>query len=395
MEKGHHNHILILVIEQFNNTISAADNAILENWVSESQENKQTYQKYIKALVLATDLELSKQIDKDKAWSIINSHTSHKKPKKLGFRRMLRYAAAIILPIIVGGLVYYFIQVNEKNEPIDDTYAQLEAIKPGTKKAVLTLSDGKTILLEDKVQNKVLLNNKMLEIKDSSNIIVYRSKSQDLELKNHSVYVPKGGEYKVILSDGTNVWLNSDTKFDFPIKFAGNERIVSLQSGEAYFKVVENKLRPFIVKADGMDVKVLGTSFNISAYENDGQITTTLIEGQVKVISPSEEMVLNPGYQSQFSPDGLVLKKVDPELYIQWKEGVFRFENISLYDLTKRLGRWYSVDFFFDEDFLKEIKFNGAVRKDKPLSSILTILKETNHIAYDVNGGTIVIKENN
>ena len=394
MEEENHKHILVLIIEQFNNTISVADNAILQNWVSGSQENKQTYQKYIKALVLATDLELSKQIDKDKAWSIINSHTSHRNHKKLILNRILRYAAAILLPVIVGGLVYYFIQFNEKNVPIDDTYAQLEAIKPGTKKAVLTLGDGQTILLENKVQNKVLLKSRMLEIKDSSNIIVYKSKSQELGLKNHSVYVPKGGEYKVILSDGTNVWLNSDTKFDFPIKFSGSERIVSLQSGEAYFEVVENKLRPFIVKTDGMDVKVLGTSFNISAYKNDGQITTTLIEGQVKVISPPEEMVLHPGYQSQFSPDGMVLKKVDPELYIQWKEGLFRFENISLYDLTKRLGRWYSVDFFFDEDFLKEIKFNGAVRKDKPLSSILTILKETNHIAYEVNGDSITIKKN-
>ena len=395
MEEGHHNHILLLVIEKFNNTISAADNAILNKWISGSQRNKQMYTKYIRALVLAKDLKLSKQINKDKAWSVINSHTNHRKSGKLIFSRIIKYAAAILLPVIVGGLVYYFVQLNEKNKPVDDTYAQLEAIKPGTKKAVLTLGDGKTILLENNVQNKVLLDNKMLEIKDSSNIIVYRTKSQYLDLKNHSVYVPKGGEYKVILSDGTNVWLNADTKFDFPIKFAGKERIVSLQNGEAYFEVVENKLRPFIVKANGMDVKVLGTSFNISAYENDGQVITTLIEGQVKVISPSEEMVLHPGYQSQFSRDGLVLKKVNPELYIQWKEGVFRFENISLYDLTKRLGRWYSVDFFFDEDFLKEIKFNGAVRKDKPLSSILTILKETNHIAYEVNGDTIVIKGNN
>jgi ferric-dicitrate binding protein FerR (iron transport regulator) len=384
------NDILKLIISDFINKISLENEKLLKDWINESQENKLTYKETIKLLIHAKDTELVKEIDEVKAWAIINRNTTSKKQKifRLNF---YKYAAAILIPVLLSGMIYY-LTFYKSNNDYQKAFALLENMKPGTQKAILTLSDGQKLFLENRKQNKVLLKNDFREIKDSSNILVYKSiiKSQNLE-KMNNVYVPRGGEYKVILSDGTKVWLNSDTKFEFPMMFVGNKRVVALK-GEAFFEVAKDKTKPFIVKTKGVDVEVLGTSFNISAYEKDDNIRTTLVEGSVKVISSTEEMLLTPGFQSEYSENKLVMKEIDTDLYTTWKDGVFKFENIRLHDLTTKLGRWYNVDFFFDNDKLKELKFNGAVKRDKPLSVILNILRETNYIDYDVNTNTILIK---
>jgi hypothetical protein len=381
--------ILKIIISDFNNnTSSLEDEKLLKDWVNESQENKLTYKKTIKLLIQAKDTELVKEIDEDRAWGIINRNTTSKKTFKLNF---YKYAAAILIPAFLSGMIYYLAFNGNKNR-CQETIAQLENIKPGTQKAILTLGNGQKLILENKKQDRVLLRDYLHEIKDSSNVLMYKSITKNMDIEEiNNVYVPRGGEYKVILSDGTKVWLNSDTEFEFPIEFIGNKRIVTLK-GEAFFEVTKDKSKPFIVKIKGLNVKVLGTSFNISAYKKDDNIKTTLVKGYVKVSSSTEEMLLSPGFQSEYSQNKLVMKEVNTDLYTSWKDGVFKFENIRLQDLTTKLSRWYNVDFFFDNDKLKEIKFNGAVKKEKPLSIILNILRETNHINYDVSGNTILIK---
>ena len=383
--------ILNLIINKLNNTLTEKDKVLLDEWVSGSSSNKELYYKYLKTFTLVNDIELIGHIDKNKAWMIVDERTNPKKPIVKMFRSVFRYAAILGIPLLLGSILLYFIFLN-KPDHSTDTFAQLEEIRPGSKKAILTLSDGNTITLDNALQNKVLLKSDKVEIRDSSNAIVYRNISSNQILENNKVSVPIGGEYKVILSDGTKVWLNSDTEFEFPVRFIGENREVSLQ-GEAYFEVTEDESKPFIVKTDGIAIKVLGTSFNVSAYRDDDNITTTLVEGLVNVVSPNEEMVLRPGYQSRYIQNKLVLKKVDTDQFTLWKEGVFIFEDTTLRDLMKKLGRWYSVSFIFDNEQLKEMRFNGTVKKDKPLSAILNILQETNHLSFEVNNDRILIKE--
>ncbi len=385
--------ILKLALKELNKSISIEEDILLKKWISESSQNKQEYKNIMHAFLIAKDIDILKKINKEKAWSQIDEKTEIKRSKLLSLNRKLKYAAAILIPVLFGSILFYYMQFNKKTaEP--DTFAQLEAIRPGTNKAFLTLSNGKTITLNNDLQSKVLLKNNLLEIKDSINTIVYKNTAPNNIPQNNKVTVPIGGEYKVILSDGTAVWLNSDTKFEFPVEFIGEQRNVVLE-GEAYFEVAKNESKPFIVKTNGIEIKVLGTSFNVSAYKDDHSITTTLLEGKVRIISSSEEIDMEPGYQSEFKNNKLKLKKVDAEMYAQWKDGIFRFKNIRLEDLTKKLSRWYDVNFQFENNKLKNSLFNGAAKKDKPLSIILKILEVTNHISYEVHNDTISIKNNN
>ncbi len=379
--------IIQYITEKFNGSISKENLDILHNWISASEENKQFYWKTFKELRYSKDVKLLGTINKKKAWALIDRKTKNSNSRIIRINSFIKYAAVIVIPLLLASIIYYSTQKNLFSD--SSSIALLEKIQPGSDKATLTLDNGQQFNLDGNIENKILIKNNDIEIKDSSNIIIYRSKKKNLNYKDNHIHVPIGGEYKVTLSDGTKVWLNSDTKFDFPVQFSETKRIVKL-NGEAYFEVTKDA-KPFIVETEKLHIKVLGTSFNVSAYHNDDHITTTLVSGKVNVVSHNDNVILEPGFQSVFKQDSLSVHKVDTKFFIDWKNGIFRFDNIRLQDLATKLSRWYNIDFFFDNDTLKEIRFSGTINKDNPLSTIIETLKQTNYFNYEVNENSILI----
>ncbi len=399
----HHREILNAIINSFNKTSSMEEEKLLNDWLVQSKDHKKSFRKILKILVLAKDTSLAPKIDKQKAWAIIDQQTSSVKVRKLRLG-LWKYAAAILLPLMLGTTVYYFIDQNNK-QIASEKRARLEAIQPGSSKATLVLADGSRITL-DSIQNGTIAqqeNTAILKIEEGK--LEYNTQITSLNEEENSqqpniLVIPRGGEYQLTLSDGTKVWLNSNTKFEFPANFSGTKRQVKLK-GEAYFEVAKNESKPFIVNInDKAQVKVLGTQFNINAYEDENSIKTTLVEGSVQInpspfdslLSSFRPLVLTPGEQARIDNKGnLMVKNVDTERCILWKDGIFNFENASLSELTRQLRRWYKIDFAFEDEALKSINFNGAVKKDKPLAAILDVLKETNHIDYKLTDNNVIV----
>ena len=211
------------------------------------------------------------------------------------------------------------------------------------------------------------------------------------ELKE--IVVPKGQMSQIFLTDGTHIWLNSDTKILLPPVFVGNERLVTLE-GEAFFEVAKDKKRPFVVKTEGQVIKVLGTSFNVRAYRGN-IIQTTLNEGKIKLCTAKQEAILSPNEQSVVnrSTGKLCVRKVNTNFYDSWKEGRYEFVNENLVEVFKLVERWYDVDLIYNAGEFSDMYFSGVIRRDKPVSHFLQLLDLTIPIDYKMNGDKISIKK--
>jgi len=290
-------------------------------------------------------------------------------------RTFSRYAAAVLVVIILiagfqyGGNLY------------NNTYATSEEIKVGTDKATLTLEDGSEIQLgENEIfqKNSYLTNGTQLEYLGDLEAF-----SERAEMRYHYLTIPRGGKFSIILADGTKVWLNSDSRLKYPAQFkAGRSREVTLEYGEAYFEVssaTKHDGAAFIVYNDDQKVEVLGTQFNIKAYQDDATILTTLVEGKVKLHIEKDtiEHILKPGQQAEYDTQeqSLTTKPVDIYNEISWKDGVFSFDNKSLLEITKVLSRWYDVKFKFLDEQLKKEEFIGVLSKNQHIDDILMQIK--------------------
>ena len=206
--------------------------------------------------------------------------------------------------------------------------------------------------------------------------------------------IPRGGEYTLLLADGTKVYLNSVTKLRYPVSFASHERRVYL-SGEAYFEVAHDSLHPFIVETEGMSVRVYGTEFNVNTY-NEGIIQTTLVNGKVGIRVPEtgEEVFLQPNEMAEFlnSFSSIRVKKVDTFVYTAWKDGKFVFENESIEEIMERLTRWYDIKVFFENESVKNQIFNGVITRFVDVEDVLHLIEGTATVKFGINGNMIIVR---
>ena len=213
------------------------------------------------------------------------------------------------------------------------------------------------------------------------------------EERKNELIVPRGGEYQIVLADGTRVWLNSATKLIFPQNFTGKERRVML-SGEAFFDVARDESKPFIVETSRMDVKVLGTRFNVNAYTDNEVVSTTLVDGSVEVASGTQKPItLVPGEQAYGEAGELEKREVNIRLYTSWIDGRFMFNNVELEEIVKQISRWYDVEIFFTNENVKRTRFTGGMVKFKPLDDLIRMIESTSPVRFSVKGKTIVISE--
>lgn len=308
-----------------------------------------------------------------------------------------KYLSAAVILIIAGFSVYFFsIKTNVESQQ------QNAAIVPGSNNAVLTLADGRKVNLS-KVGNGALLKQAGIQITKSADgqllySVLDQGNTASLATYN-TIETPRGGQYQVILPDGTKVWLNAASALKFPLSFASMpDRKVELK-GEAYFEVAKDKTHPFRVISQDQEVKVLGTHFNINSYKEEGAIKTTLLEGSVVVTSNynkngSESVRIKPGEQAVLTDKGINVVEKDVEQVIDWKNGDFIFQQESLKQIMNRIGRWYDVKVVYDQDVNQSLTFSGQVSRSKNIAEILKNLESTGEIRFEVNGANIKVKNN-
>ena len=299
------------------------------------------------------------------------------RPRRRRLPVLLGRVAAVLLPLLLGGTAIYVMY--SKNNASLKNVISLHDVEPGTLEAVLVTSDGTLRELQtagnhinEKDGSKIMVDSARLNYQDN------RPESVR-ELIYNKLLVGRGHEYMLILNDGTRVWMNSKSELSYPVAFGENVRRVRL-SGEAYFEVTKDSVRPFIVEVDrGFEVKVLGTHFNIKAYDTDDSYETTLVEGKVQVSQGNKtKITLEPSEQMVIGKDGRhEVRVVNTSYYTAWHEGWFYFNDESLEQVLTMIGRWYDVDFVFAKENLKGIAVTGKLKRFENLSVILKMLERT------------------
>ena len=308
-------------------------------------------------------------------------------------RRMtLRWSIAASIILLVG--LFVGRTINGVRDIHEEQELAKSVMQPGTSKAILMMADGKEVVLEQG-QNLNILLNERVRVATSSQGIVYEEYGKGMVTEEYNkLTTPVGGEYSLVLSDGTKVFLNADSELKYPVEFSDGKRIVDLK-GEAYFEVHKDSLRPFIVRMNGAEVTVLGTSFNVNTYGDDGQIYTTLVNGSVRVSSMKnkQEEILKPGMQSVMNVQSglLTVRKVDVEPYVAWREGRFVFRAMTLDLIMRQLQRWYDFEVFYQNSELKDYEFRGVIKRDMDLDKVLSVIKATTNVDFEVKGKVITI----
>lgn len=340
-----------------------------------------------------SDLELSfAEIENAKStvWSKIKLKQERKK-RKIFFHPV---AAAACVAIGLAAVLYFTLPVKNQVQLVNEVHDAA----PGGNKARLTLADGSVIDLES-AKNGQLVNQGGIRIsKTADGQLVYIDKGGDgSELQaggTNTISTPRGGQYQVILPDGTKVWLNAASSLKYASVFTKAERRVVLQ-GEAYFEVAKDKLRPFKVETDKQTVEVLGTHFNISAYSDEDAVKTTLSEGSVLLSNASGSVRLSPGEQGQSRGKQskiAVLKDIDVDKEVAWKSDLFAFDNDDLKTIMRQLSRWYDLDIVYQGSAGGE-KYIGEIPRSSKLSEVLRIL-ELNHVYIDAKGKVLTVTGN-
>ena len=308
-------------------------------------------------------------------------------------RRMtLRWSIAASIILLVG--LFVGRTINGVRDMHEEQELAKNVMQPGTLKAVLMMADGKEVVLEQG-QNLDILLNERVRVATSSRGIVYEEHGKGVVTEEYNkLTTPIGGEYSLVLSDGTKVFLNADSELKYPVEFSDGKRIVDLK-GEAYFEVHKDSLRPFVVRMNGAEVTVLGTSFNVNTYGDDGQIYTTLVNGSVRMssVKNGQAEVLKPGMQSVMDVQSgqLTVREVDVEPYVAWREGRFVFRAMTLDLIMRQLQRWYDFEVFYQNPELKDYEFRGVIKRDMDLDKVLSVIKVTTNVDFEVKGKVITI----
>lgn len=383
MEVNRLDEIANLVVKYLRDELTAEEFSELEQWRKESQRHEEEFHR------LCSEDFLKEQRQREMFFSVVAAEKrfSTEIRKSLRRRRMLcwtRTVAACIL--LISGAVLYFRGGQE-------TVPEAVAIACGGARARLTLGNGEIVELEGKTglfrgEEGVVLN-------IGKDVLQYIGQGKTEKEEYNTLEIPRKGEYKVILSDGSQVWLNSESVLRYPQTFAGNERHVYL-SGEAYFEVSHCPEQPFIVYLnEGEKIKVLGTSFNIQAYRDEKEIYTTLVEGKVSFESGERQLSLFEGEQVVLNTEShsLTKRKVDVRPYIAWKEGRFVFRRVRLEEIMKMVARWYDVEVRYEDEMVKDISFSGNVLRYEDFDKIIAMLEMTRMVDFKVENKRISISK--
>ncbi|MBX3252560.1 MAG: FecR domain-containing protein [Chitinophagaceae bacterium] len=320
-------------------------------------------------------------------------------PPLIGKRRIwLRVVAAIVIVTLGVGSYFLFNPHNEQPVAGAVIYPVKAELAPGGDKAVLTLANGQQIVLDSTGEGTLTQQGNTKIIKLDHGQLTYSSPDDKPgKVLYNTISTPRGGQYQIVLSDGSKVWLNAASSLHFPVSFTGEKREVTL-SGEGYFEVVHNENQPFVVLVKGIEVQVLGTHFNVNAYNDEGAIKTTLLEGLVRINNGKSGKVINPGQQAQIkihdnslNPE-IIVQTVDVDAVTAWKNGRFIFKGDDIQAVMRQLARWYDADVSYEENITRE-QFVGVINRSRydSISDVLEMLEKTGTVSFAVQGNYIKV----
>ena len=315
---------------------------------------------------------------------------ARKKPNRV--MKMVRYVAILILPLAV--VAYVLLSTSKPTEPITVVRNQIEEklSAPVRKQPVLVLNDGSVLQLAREEGKREVTSNATSD----GNELVYSkndSPGNRVTVEYHTVMVPKGGEYHVVLADGTKVWFNEETELKYPVVFVGEKREVYLKNGEVYLEVARDEKCPFIVHTGNGDIRVLGTQFNVK-YLTDQKVATTLVKGGVQVKKGNVEVILQPNQQAVV---GEVVSKIpvmdveDVEEIICWKDNMFLFRDVELEQIMDKLAEWYGFTVFYETPETKSEKFFVRIDKYVEVNGILEVMSEVSNVKFKISGKTVSV----
>lgn len=374
-----------LIYRKIEGNLSPGEERIFDEWLNEDATHRRYYEDMREEFSREDRLSLSER-EVQKAWSTFDFWMQ--KQKKAARKRNVVWGTGIAASIIVVLCCCLFLYMTRRVDR--EVLPVAHAIVPGQNNAVLEMADGSVYYLGEK--------NFSLQEKTGSRIVVdsaklsYVSSSGEGQVTEEIVYnrlrVPRGGEYKIELEDGTRIWLNSASLLQYPVSFAKDKREIYLE-GEAYFEVKRDTARPFVVHAGAQEISVLGTSFGVTCYEGEIDDYTTLVSGKVKVKFErvDKNFVLQPGMQVAYNKaSGVVTERnVDVSEYVAWKDGIYVFKQKRLEDILTTLSRWYDFQVFYRNEEVKDVMFSGEVKRFGDFSYLLRLIERTSDVKFIID----------
>lgn len=371
--------IPLLISKQLTGTLTEEENELLKHWRTQNKYNEAVYQRLLNFERLDLEHRRAKLTDYHRPLEDMKKRLGidpASKQKRSIKQLYIWSSVAAILLIVFGTTLFLKEQWQEQTE--NRLALSPMEIMPGHTQAVLSLSNGKEIRLgEDEQQN-------------AQAIAQVSAKTSALF---NTLTTPRGGEFKVQLEDGTQVWLNADSRLVYPEKFGKRERRVEI-SGEAYFEVAHDSIRPFYVVSRGQEIRVYGTEFNVCAYSEEAAIYTTLVKGSISlkpINAQSGELMLTPGTQAIFVDSVAQIRPVDTEVITSWRKGIFVFENQTMEQIMRTLSRWYDFDYEFTDKKVAATVFMGSIPRYSNFEEVAEIFHKIGGIRLKLEGRKVII----
>lgn len=377
-----------LIAKELAGTIGERERDELSRWLAEDGRHQEEYGR------LKMSLEADDGVwEEQAAGRRMTDAYWDRMRRRIGKHRRIawsKYAAVIVLPLAITAFWLMNRETSRVQVPV-----RTAVITHGVAKAQLQLADGRKVELNDTTRLRITETGGT-EIQTSDKMVKYTG-SDTVEMpltgdRYNTLIVPRGGEFALELADGTRVWLNSESTLKYPIHFSGNRREV-VMTGEGYFEVAKDADKPFIVVVNGVNVRVLGTSFNIAAYSE--KVVTTLVEGKVQLQKGIDSVTLTPDQQGiwQVGNSGFEVKRVEARNYSLWREGVFYFEDVDLETILDAMARWYNVNIFYMNPSLKSTKFSVEVKRYENIEQILRKIEQTKRVEFDIKDRSVIVRE--
>jgi hypothetical protein len=371
---------LNLIERYLNNGASVEETELIENYYKEFSQNPNISDTLNEDEVNSLKAAIREKVDE-------RIRRAENPTVPIYRRKYYQMAAAILLFSMLSVLVTYKV----RKAPVN-LVAQNHDLAPGGNKAILTLANGAKINV-GAIQNGALTAQPGTQIIKQNGQLAYEvsANSNSTKISYNTLTTPKGGQYHLILADGTNVWLNAASSLKYPTAFTGSERVVEL-TGEAYFEVVHNSKQPFKVKTANQTIQDIGTQFNVNAYDDEEASATTLVEGSVKIYDAKRAMLIKPGQQYLLKSNSIaeVKSDVDIDEIVAWKNGMFQFDNADIKTIMRQISRWYNVDIEYQGQ-IPSSTYHGRISRNSNASAILKIL-QLSGINFTIEGRKIIVK---
>lgn len=387
--------IVVLLTGYIHQTLTRGQQHELDEWIAASDQNRMFFEEVTNQEKIQQTLAWLDQSDAPEKLKALKAQLQFTaKPGTVRLRKVWPYAIAASF-IIIAGIAIQLIFSEKPDPAVAPIIAekQQDVPAPNEDKATLTLADGTVITLEQAKDGELATQGNALVSKQAGQLVYHTGagSTPNTALFN-TVKTPRGGSYPLTLSDGTRLWLNAASSIRFPAAFTGHERRVAI-TGEVYFEVAKNAAKPFRVEIEekGTVVEVLGTHFNVNAYTDESISSTTLLEGSVKVLAGTKELILKPGQQARLSSSGSLDKitGIDTDEAIAWQKGLFQFTNADIRTLMRQLSRWYDIDVSYEGN-LPGILTTGKAPRNISLANLLKILSLSG-VRYKIKGKKLTI----